>query len=153
MTQPATDTPAGAAHGPRPQALPLTKLRGLSPATRRALKARGITTCPRLLEAAGPADARAVFAREAGLDPDGLLALVRRADMARVDGLGLMFQMMVEELGVADVPALADAGPVELYARLRALNAAERITRRSPTPGEVEGWVLQARGLPPLVGY
>lgn len=151
MTQPATDTPAGAAHGPRPQALPLTKLRGLSPATRRALKARGITTCPQLLRAAGEAGARARLAAEARVDPDELLTLVRRADMARVDGLGAVFQMMVEELGVADVAALAGAGPVELHARLRALNEEERIARRSPTPEEVADWVRQARGLPTLV--
>ena len=135
------------------QPLPITKLRGLSPALRRALKARRITTCPRLLAAAGPAGARAALAREAGVDPEELLALVNRADMARVVGLGVVFQMMVEELGVADLAALAGAGPVELHARLRALNAEERIARRSPTPEEVEDWVRQARGLPPLVGY
>ena len=118
MTRPAPAAPARPSPRPRAQPLSLTKLRGLSPATRRALKARGITTCPQLLRAAGLAEARAALAREAGLGPGALLALVRRADMARVDGLGLMFQLMVEELGVADLPALAACGPVELHARL-----------------------------------
>ena len=129
------------------------KRHGDGKAIRRALKARGITTCPQLLRAAGEALARARLATAASVDPVEVLTLVRRADMARVDGLGVVFQMMVEELGVADVAALAGAGPVELHARLRALNEAERIARRSPMPEEVEGWVRQARGLPPLVGY
>src|SRR4051794_32957587 len=96
---------------PRPQAFPLTKLRGLTPTARHALKARRIATCPQLLRAAGPAGARAALAREAGLDPGELLTLVRRADMARVDGLGIVFQMMIEELGVTDVAALAAEDP------------------------------------------
>ena len=136
-------------------ALPLGKLRGLTLPVRAALKRRGIATCGRLLRAAGGARDRARLAAEAGagVDPDALLALVRRADLARVDGVGTVFGLMLEELGVADVPALAAQGPAGLHARLFAHNREERIARRSPIPGEVESWVAQARSLPVLVSY
>ena len=72
-----------------------------------------------------------------------------------VDYLVLLtvFGLMLEDLGVADVAALAAQGPAELHARLRRYNGEERLARRSPTPGEVESWVAQARSLPVLVSY
>jgi predicted flap endonuclease-1-like 5' DNA nuclease len=133
--------------------LPVSKLRGLTLPVRAALKRRGIVTCGRLLRAAGDAGDRERLAREAGIDPDVLLALVRQADLARVGGIGTVFGLMLEELEVGDVPALAARDPAELHARLAAYNREERLARRSPTPEEVEDWVQQARGLAPLVSY
>jgi predicted flap endonuclease-1-like 5' DNA nuclease len=133
--------------------LPVSKLRGLTLPVRAALKRHRVTTCGQLLRAAGGARDRDRLARVAGIDPDALLALVRRADLARVDGVGTVFGLMLEELGVADVPALAAQGPAGLHARLSAHNREERLARRSPTPEEVEGWVRQARALPALVSY
>ena len=133
--------------------LPVSKLRGLTLPVRAALKRRGIATCGRLLRAAGGAGDRARLAREAGIDPDVLLALVRRADLARVGGIGTVFGLMLEELDVHDVPTLAAQDPADLHARLSAYNREERLARRSPTPEEVRDWVRQARALPPLVSY
>src|SRR5690349_579591 len=97
---------------PGPQAppappLPIAKLRGVAVPLRAALKRRRITTCEQLLRAAGRAADRDRLAREAGIDPAALLALVRRADLARVGGLGVVFGLMLEELGVPDLAALA----------------------------------------------
>src|SRR3954470_15014244 len=78
--------------GPRPaQPLPVSKLRGLTLPVRAALKRRGIATCERLLRVAGDAGDRDRLAGEAGIGPDVLLALVRRADLARVGGIGVVF--------------------------------------------------------------
>jgi predicted flap endonuclease-1-like 5' DNA nuclease len=146
-----TDDRAGLETGGR--GLPVSKLRGLAPRVRAALKVHRVTTCGQLLRAAGGAQDRDRLAREAGIDPDVLLALVRRADLARVSGIGTVFGLMLEDLGVRDVPALAARDPAELHARLFAHNREERLARRSPTPGEVGDWVWQARGLTPLVSY
>src|SRR5947208_10635871 len=81
-----------------PLALPISKLRGLTPQARLALKVRRVTTCGQLLRAAAKAEDRARLAREASLDPDRLLELVQRADMARVNGIGTVFGMMLEDL-------------------------------------------------------
>jgi predicted flap endonuclease-1-like 5' DNA nuclease len=147
--------PAGSDPRPAPEpwrALPISKLRGLMLPVRAALKRHGITTCERLLRAAGRADDRERLAREAGTDPDILLALVRQADLARVGGIGTVFSLMLEDLDVHDVPALAAQDPVWLHARLRRHNERERLARRAPTPEEVDDWVRQARALPVLVG-
>jgi Domain of unknown function (DUF4332) len=112
-------TTAHAGPGAGGLGLPISKLRGLTLPVRAALKARGVTTCAQLLRAAGKAGDRDRLAREAGIGPDGLLALVRRADLARVGGVGVVFGLMLEELGVADVAALATQDPAGLHARLR----------------------------------
>src|SRR3954465_7255990 len=150
---PATVTDDGTGAEAGGLGLPVSKLRGLTLPVRAALKRHRVTTCGQLLRAAGGARDRDRLAREAGIDPDVLLALVRQADLARVDGLGTVFGLMLEDLGVADLAALAAQGPAELHARLRRYNGEERLARRSPTPGEVESWVAQARSLPVLVSY
>ena len=138
---------------PTSTVLPIGKLRGVATRVRSTLKVRRITTCGQLLAAAATADRRLQLARATGLDPEVILVLVQRADMARVNGVGAMFGLMLEELGIHDVQALAGQDPEQLHAALRDYNRHERIARRSPTPEEVADWVGQARYLTPLITY
>lgn len=138
---------------PAALALPISKLRGVPPQARTALKRRRINTCGRLLEEAGDPGRRATLAQATRIDPALLELLVQRADIARVKGVGAVFCLMLEEVGVRDVAALAEQDPAQLCERLRTWNAEARLARRSPTPEEVEDWVGQARGLPVVVGY
>lgn len=140
------EAPAGA-----PPSLPISKLRGVPQAVRMALKHRRITNCDQLLATAASAEGRTALARAIGLDDESMLIVVHRADMARVNGIGTVFGLMLEDLGVYCVADLAAADPGELHERLRRHNQAERIARRSPTPEEVQDWVAQARALPVIV--
>jgi predicted flap endonuclease-1-like 5' DNA nuclease len=117
------------------------------------LKSRRITTCGQLLQAAGDADARAVLLEATGINEDVLLRLVRRADMARIRGIGTVFGLMLEELGVADVEQLARQTPGDLHTALKAYNLEERLARRSPTMEEVVEWIETAQSLPVIVSY
>ena len=144
--------PRAPSGGGRPP-LPIGRLTGVASELRGALKGQRISTCGQLLAAAGEASRRAALARSLGLHPERLLRLVRDADLARVRGLGAVFRAMLGDVGVADVAALAAQDPAGLHARLRAHNREANLARRAPTPGEVEGWVGQARALPPLVGH
>lgn len=116
-----------------------------------ALKARHITTCCQLLAAAAEFDDRQRLARDSRIPLELLGAIVRRADMARIEGIGAIFGLMLEQLDVFEVSMLARHDPQTLYDRLRALNRSERLARRSPTPEEVADWIEQARSLPVLV--
>ncbi|MEZ5847715.1 MAG: DUF4332 domain-containing protein [Geminicoccaceae bacterium] len=133
--------------------LPISKLRGVPQRARVVLKARRITSCGQLLDAAGTIDKREQLARMTNLDLDLLTVLVQRADMSRVNGVGAVFGMMLEDLGVRDVQSLAGQDPQQLHDDLRSYNQEERLARRSPTPEEVLDWVDQAKGLKPLVSY
>lgn len=145
--------PAAGQPGDGAYPLPVGKLRGVPPELLATLKRRRVVLCSQLLAAAGKAVRREALAASAGLDPGVLLALVQRADRARVVGIGVVFGMMLEDLGVRDVQTLAAQDPGTLHAALRAYNLRERLARRSPTPEEVRDWVGQARALPELVSY
>jgi predicted flap endonuclease-1-like 5' DNA nuclease len=143
--QPASGFPA--------QPLPISKLRGVPVTTRKALKRQRISTCPQLLAAAAAAGKRAALAQATGIAPDLLTTIVQRADMGRVQGIGVIFDMMLEEVGVCDVATLAQQDATVLHLQLKAYNQRERLARRSPTLEEVEHWVEQAKALPVLVSY
>ena len=133
--------------------LPISKLRGVPERARLALKVQRVTTCEQLLGAAGGFEEREKLARAAGLDNRFLADLVRRADMARVSGIGVVFCAMLDDLGVGEVADLATRDHVELHERLRQYNQQHRLARRSPTLDEVEDWVRQARQLPKLLTW
>ena len=142
----------GATRDPnRRYVLPISKLQGVANRVRLTLKAHRITTCEQLLAAAGHSQPRAALVQKTQLDPATLCRVVRRADMARINGIGVVFGRMLEDLGVEDVASLAGCGAVDLHERLRRFNQVERRSRRSPTPDEVVAWIAQARSLPVLV--
>jgi predicted flap endonuclease-1-like 5' DNA nuclease len=137
----------------RAQAMSLhvSKLRGISVDVRNRLKRQGISYTHQLLREAGGAEQRRRLAARGDIDEAALWRLVRRADLARVKGIGAIFADMLELIGVDAVAALAQQEPADLHGRLYRLNAAERLARRAPTPEEVQDWVAQARALPVLV--
>jgi predicted flap endonuclease-1-like 5' DNA nuclease len=142
---------SAAARGPDESgamSLHVSKLRGISLEVRQKLKRQGISYTHQLLREAGSTEQRRRLAERSRIDQVALLRLVRRADLARVKGVGAIFADMLELIGVDQVAALAEQDPVELRARLYQLNAAERLARRAPTPEEVQHWISQARALP-----
>jgi predicted flap endonuclease-1-like 5' DNA nuclease len=131
--------------------LHVSKLRGISLEVRRKLKRQGISYTHQLLREAGSGEQRRQLAERSRIDEVALLRLVRRADLARVKGVGAIFADMLEMIGVDQVGTLAEQDPRDLRARLYQLNAVERLARRAPTLDEVEQWITQARSLPRLV--
>ncbi len=133
--------------------LPISKLLGVPAAARVKLKRQRITTCAQLLTAAATAPERAALAATTRIDPETLQLLVRRADLARIRGIGTVFGLMLEEVGVSDIEQLAGQDAAKLHAALRSFNMHERLARRSPTMEEVSEWVSKARMLPIVITY
>ncbi len=134
-----------------PHTLPVSKLRGVPQTARVRLKNLRITTCGQLLAAAATPAGRERLAAATGIDEALLLQLVRRADLARINGIGTVFGLMLEALGVDDVNRLARQEATELHQALRSFNQAERLARRSPTPEEVVEWIEAASNMPQVV--
>ena len=127
--------------------LPVSKLRGVPQTARVRLKNLRITTCGQLLAAAATPQGRTRVAAATGIDPALLLQLVQRADLARINGIGTVFGLMLEALGVTDVGRLAGQEAATLHQALRSFNQEERLARRSPTPEEVGEWIVAARAI------
>ncbi len=131
--------------------LHLSKVRGTNLEMRARLKCCGVTNSRQLLQAAGPFRARVVLSGKTGIDMAALAYITKRADLARVKGIGATFADMLEVIGVDTVERLAAWAPDALHRTLYDFNRAERFARRSPTPEEIEDWVMQARKLPVLI--
>lgn len=140
------------ADGADAMSLHVSKLRGISLDVRIRLKRQGVSYTHQLLREAGSAERCRRLAARSGIDEATLTRLVRRADLARIKGIGAIFADMLEMIGVDQVAILAGQDSRDLHARLHELNAAERLARRSPTPDEVQQWIAQARALPRLTG-
>jgi predicted flap endonuclease-1-like 5' DNA nuclease len=156
--QPATSAMVRAPARPAPEpggagamSIHVSKLRGISLDVRNKLKRQGISYTHQLLREAGSGEQRRRLAARGRIDDLALERLVRRADLARVKGIGAIFADMLEMVGVDRVATLAQQDPADLHGRLHELNAAERLARRAPTPDEVQQWITQARALPRLV--
>src|SRR6185436_17621730 len=72
-------------------ALPIVKLGGVPILIRARLKGHSITTCGQLLTAAGRFADRAALAHVTGISLIWLTELVRRADLGRVRGAGVVY--------------------------------------------------------------
>jgi predicted flap endonuclease-1-like 5' DNA nuclease len=141
-----------ASNGAEAMSLHVSKLRGISLDVRMKLKRLGVSYTHQLLREAGSAERCRRLAARSGIDEGILTRLVRRADLARIKGIGAIFADMLEMIGVDQVAVLAGQDSGDLHTRLHELNAAERLARRSPTPDEVQQWIAQARALPRLAG-
>ena len=131
--------------------LHLSKVRGTNLQMRARLKCCGVTNSHQLLQAAGPFRARVVLCGKTGIDMAALAYITKRADLARVKGIGATFTDMLEVMGVDTVERLAAWAPDALHRTLYDFNRLERFARRAPTPEEIKDWVMQARKLPVMI--
>ena len=132
--------------------LRVAELRGCTEQYARALQIQGITNSQQLVERAAHPQDRRVLAEATGIPADDLLALVNRADLARIHGIGRQYSHLLEEAGVDTVPELAQRNPANLHQALVEI-AANAGIKRPPTLSQVESWVEQAKQLGRVIHY
>ncbi len=112
----------------------------------------GLRTSDDILERTSTADARQKLAVQTEIDADLLLDLARRADLARIKGIGNLYAVLLKHAGINSIQDLASQDVEELYKRVIKLNETSKLARRIPKPANVEQWVEGARKLVPVVG-
>lgn len=117
------------------------------------LRKNGVRTTDALLRTAATKTGRRRLAGRAKLTERDVLGWVNRADLMRVKGVGPEYADLLEAAGVDTVKELRTRNPKNLLETMADLNARKRLVRRLPTPGMVEGWVDDAKGLHPVVKY
>jgi len=129
------------------------EIRGISDDVTTALKAQGISNSDALLEAANTTTERKNLAKTIGITPSELLALVNRADLARITGIGSVYSDLMEQAGVDTVKELSKRVPANLQAKMLEINTEKALTARPPSLSQVEDWVAQAKALPAMIEY
>lgn len=128
-------------------------IEGIGEAYGAKLRANGITTTKALLKACADRKGRATTAKETGLDASRLLKWANMADLMRIKGIGKQFAELLEASGVDTVKELRNRNSTNLAVKMAEVNADKKLTRAVPAEKMVDGWVEQAKALPPAISY
>lgn len=126
---------------------------GIGPAFGEKLRAAGITHTDKLLDAACTKPGRKDLAGQTGISEAKLLDWVNMVDLCRVNGVGAEFAELLEGAGVDTVRELATRNAENLAAKCAEINEEKKLTRRVPNAEVVQGWIDQAKELPPKVEH
>jgi hypothetical protein len=131
-----------------PKPVALKAFPGVAAAHVERLTALGITHSRQLFERAGSKKGRAALSREAKVPAAALLELVKLSDLARAGWVGPIFARLFYAAGVDTVAKLAESTPDALYARLMAVNAAQKLTKGHFTVKDVALCIEISKALP-----
>ena len=132
---------------------PLTKIDGLSATAAAKLKAAGIRTTAKFLEAASSQKGRKALAATTGIGEAQLLTWVNRADCLRVKGMGTATTGLLNAAGVTTVRELTFRNPERLAQAMADANVRLKLARINPTPKSVGQLIERAKRLPIKISY
>lgn len=132
---------------------PLTQIEGLTAATASKLKAAGIRTTEKLLDAAATAKGRKALAEKTGLSAQQLLDWANAAHAMCIPGVGKANIGLLRAAGVNTVRELQFRNPGRLAAAMAEANKTRKLVRGQPTAESVGKIIERARKLPPKISY
>ena len=113
----------------------------------------GINSTDKLLMGTKTKKQRKSLAESTGVSEKLVLKFANMADLFRINGIGQEFSELLEAAGVDTVPELAMRKAENLTVKMEEVNAAKKLTRRTPSLKEVEKWVEEAKSLPRMLEY
>ena len=114
------------------------------------LRKMNIHTTQQLLEVCSTVEERYRLAEKLEISELRVFDWVCAIDLFRISGLHSTYVTLLLEAGINSAEKIATQNAPELAAQLRELNQTNRIVRRLPSERQIEGWIVAARGLPPL---
>lgn len=131
----------------------IEEVEGIGPTYGEKLVACGVADTDTLLEKGCTVKGRKALAEETGLSEKNILKWVNMADLFRIKGVGSEYADLLERAGVDTVKELQHRRADNLTAKMTEVNDEKKLTRRVPSESEVEGWINQAKELPPTVTH
>jgi predicted flap endonuclease-1-like 5' DNA nuclease len=131
----------------------IEEIEGIGPATGEKLRAAGVKDTDSLLERGCTKGGRESLAEASGLSESQILKFVNMSDLFRIKGVGGEYAELLECAGVDTVKELGTRNAANLAQKLVEVNDEKKLTRRTPTPSQVEDWVSQAGELPAKVEH
>jgi predicted flap endonuclease-1-like 5' DNA nuclease len=131
----------------------LEKIEGIGPVYAEKLRAAGITTVEKLLDAGATPQGRQQIEEAADIGHKLILEWVNLADLMRIRGVSEEYSDLLEEAGVDTIKELRNRNPDNLHAALIKTNQEKSLVRRAPSKRQVTDWIEQAKTLPPRVTY
>lgn len=132
---------------------PIMKIEGVGPDHAARLKAAGVRTTARLLDAARTPKARKTLAAASGIEESRILKFANIADLMRLKGVGEEYSELLEAAGVDTVKELRNRNVANLTRAIGEANAARKLVRVPPSEKTVAKWIAQAKTLPVVLTY
>ena len=132
---------------------PLTQIDGLTAAAASKLKAAGIRTTEKLLDAAATAKGRKALSEKTGIPAQQLLDWANAAHAMLIPGVGKANIGLLRAAGVSTVRELGFRNPERLAAAMAEANKTRKLVRGQPTAESVGKIIERARKLPPKISY
>lgn len=131
----------------------IEELEGIGAAYGEKLRAVGISSTDKLLEACRTRKQRKEVAEQTRLDEAKILKWANMTDLFRISGVGSEYAELLEAAGVDTVKELAHRKAENLLAKMEEVNEAKKLVRRTPSIKNVEAWIAQAKELPRALEY
>ena len=132
---------------------PINHLDGIDEEAEGLLRAAGIRTTEKLLEAAKDPRGRKSLHDRTGIDEKQLLRWANMADHMRIKGLGRDYAAMLPLVGVNTVRELKYRNCERLQKALRDTNEKRHLVKLPPSQKTVGRWIEQAKKLPLKIKY
>ncbi len=132
---------------------PLSMIEDLDEEQATALRALGIRTTEKLLEAAKSPKGRKLLASQIDIDEKTLLRWANIADKLRIKGMGKEYAELLREVGVDTVKELKYRNPRKLAQSMAETNRRRKLVRFLPSVSLVTRWIEHARKLTQKITY
>jgi len=118
------------------------------------LEGAGVRSTDDLLDKGAKPSGRKALEDATGIDHALILEWVNHVDLMRIDGVGSEYSDLLEAAGVDSPAELAQRNAGNLATTFQEVVAARpSIVRRTPSQGEIEGWINQSKGLKKIVEH
>jgi len=134
-------------------AYPITVIAGIGPAMAARLKALGIRTTEKFLEAAKSPKDRKALAERVGVDERAVLRWANLADRMRIKGVREPYAELLKDAGVDTVRELKYRNPSRLAQAMSEANKKHKRVRLLPSEKRVTAWIEAAKKLDPKIKY
>jgi hypothetical protein len=131
----------------------ISQIDGLDAEEIKALKALGLRTTDRLLEAAKTPKGRRAISEKTQIDPKRLLDCANACDHMRIKGMGKGYVGLLRKVGVSTVRELKYRNPANLAKAMADANKEQKVVRFLPSEKLVVRWVEHAKKLPLKIVY
>ena len=132
---------------------PLTAIAGIGPAMTARLKALGIRTTDKLLEASKTVKDRRILAQKLDIDEQTVLRWANLTDRMRIKGVREPYAELLKDAGVDTVKELKYRNPEHLARAMAEANAKRKRVRLLPSEKRVGRWIEAARRLDQKIKY
>ncbi len=131
----------------------IDEIRSLDHKQATRLRKAGVRTTDALLKRGHSRAARGQLSKETEIPTGELLRWVNVADLMRIKGVGGEYAELLGICGVNTVRELRRRSGVALTAKIQSMNGRKDLVRRLPTEAMVEGWIIRATELEPMVRH